>query len=144
MYEGNLLTGDSGDTCTLRYQDIGNSDYSGDYSMSFKTVDFDFGNSIEKKVLKRVYVTLKSEERTGQNIDLSLNYYIDGSTTAYSLSSADLGEAVEPGLFVAKFPVPIDQAATFRWLSLGMSYTGNQGPIKIYGIKAIYRPLDWD
>jgi len=144
VYEHKLFTGDSEDTGFLRQQDIGIDDSGTDFKFSFQTADFDFGNPLERKLLKRIYLLLKSEEVVGQNIDLSVNYYIDGSTTAYSLGSAGLNEADESGFFIAKFPALIAQQDTFRWLSLGIEYEGKQGPVNIYGIKLVYTPIDWE
>jgi len=144
IYRNEFYTGDSKDTGYIYKQNIGLDDAGNDFDFSFKTSDYDFGNPLERKLLKRIYLLLKSEELPNQNIDLTLNYYIDGSTTAYSLSSVDLSEALEEGYFVAEFPVPNNQAATFHWLSLGISYTGDQGPVEVYGIRVVYSIKGWE
>lgn len=141
MYENQLYTGDSRPTGKLHLQDIGVDDAGNAYNFQLRTSDYDFGNPIEKKKLKRVYFIFKSEETPGQNINLNVHYYINGSTTAYSLNSAGLDEAVENGYFVAKFPAINGQASTFNWLSLEIDYNGKQGPLNLYAIKVVYEPI---
>lgn len=144
LYEGKLLTGDSRNTGYIYQQDIGIDDAGLPFGFKVKTNSFDFGEPTIRKQLKRVYLFLKSEEISGQNIDLSVKYYINGSTTAYSLNSVNLSEAPEKGYFVAKFPVPVGQEAKFNWLSLSIEYSGKQGPLYIYGIKVVYQPLFYE
>ena len=141
IYDNQLYTGDSRDTGHMHLQDIGIDDDGSSFSFHIKTSDYDFGNPVEKKKLKRVYLMLKSEEVTGQNIDINVKYSINGSTTQYTLNSVDLNEAVETGYFVAKFPAINEQASTFNWINFDISYDGTQGPINLYGIKAIYSPI---
>ena len=144
LYENRPYIGDSRSTGQLIQQNIGIDDSGDPFEFHIKTADFDYGNAIEKKELKRVYLTLKSETVPGQNINLTLNYYINGSTTPYSLSSVGLSEAVEPGYFVAKFPAINSQPTTFNWLSYELQYSGVQGPISLYSIRTIYRPIRWE
>jgi hypothetical protein len=119
------------------------------YDFSVKTSDFDFGNPLEKKELKRIYLTLKSEERSGQDIKLNVKYYINGSTTPYSLTvstdaEVNLDEATEPGYFVAKLPAINTQPTTFNWLSIGVDYAGNEGPLRLYSVKVVTKPIRWE
>jgi hypothetical protein len=125
-------------------QDLGIDDNGSDFDFYIKTSDFDFGNPIEKKVLKRLYLTLKTEAVTGQDINLTVKYYINGSTTAYSLQSVNLNESVENGYFIAKFPVNENLPATFNWLAVSVEYDGKQGPVSIYQIRAIYKKLRYE
>jgi hypothetical protein len=143
VYENQLMTGDSQNTGLMFIQDGLDvfTDNGSNYDFYIKTNDFDFGNPIEKKVLKRIYLMLRSEEKSGQDIDLTLKYYINGSTTSYSLSSVGLEEATEKGYFVAKFPAINSQPSTFNWLGLSLEYDGEEGPINLYGIKVIYSKL---
>ncbi len=139
-----LYTGDSKDSGYVYLQDIGTQDNTNQFSFDIKTNDYDYGNPVEEKLLKRVYLYLKTEDYSGQNINLTLKYYINGSTTAYSLGAVPLNEAPENGYFVAKFPAIIGQQSAFNWLSLEISYTGDEGPLGVYGIKVIYEPLTWE
>ena len=144
VYENVLYTGDSNDTGIIRLQDIGVDDVGVPYTFRIKTSDYDFGNPIELKKLKRIYLMLKSEEKSGQNIEINVRYYIDGSTVAYDVGMADLNEATESGYFVAKFPVPNSQQNTFHWIKIEVEYAGKQGPLHVYGIKAVYTPIRWE
>lgn len=143
VYDNKLYTGDSQNTGYIYQQSTGTTDNGGNYSFKIKTSDYDYGNPVVKKLLKRVYLTLKSETQ-GQNIDLTVKCYINGSTTAYSLNSVGLDEADESGYFVAKFPVSIEQEIAFNWLSFEIEYAGGQGPLSLYSIRSVYKSLRWE
>jgi len=150
VYNNQLYTGDSNATGLIYVHCDAvhpcSSDVSGPFDFSIKTADFDYGNPLEKKELKRIYLTLKSEETSGQNIKLNVKYYINGSTTPYSLTvstdaEVNLNEAVEPGYFVAKLPAINTQPTTFNWLAIGIDYAGNEGPLRLYSIKVVYKDI---
>lgn len=143
IYSTNFYTGDSRSGGFINQQDVGMNDNGDAYEFKIKTNDYDFGNPVELKKLKRLYVTTHSET-PGQNIQLSVNYYIDGGTTPYSLGSAALSEALEGGYYAAKFPAINTQPSTFRWLSISIAYSGSQWPMGVDSIKVIYSPLRWD
>ena len=145
LYNNNTYLGDSRDSGYIyQYTQDNLTDDDSPFSYKIKTGNLALTTPVEKKVFKRLYLFLKSETVPGQDIDLTVKYYIDGSTTAYDLGSADLSEATEPGYFVAKFPVPLNITATFHWLSFSIEYDGTQGPVNIYGIKIVYMPTEWE
>jgi hypothetical protein len=145
IYNRELYTGDSQDTGYIYKQDVGLDDNGNSFDYKLITNDNDFGNPYSKKILKRVYLVLKSEEISGQNIDLSVKYYIDGSTTAYSMGTVGLSEAKEKGYFVAKFFPSVATATAFHWIKFEIANNqGKQGPIHLYNILAVYREIGWD
>lgn len=150
-YNNYLFTGDSNQTGKLyMHCDYGNlrscyGDDGADYDFSIKTSDFDYGNPLDKKELKRIYLTLKTQETSGQNIKLNVKYYINGSTVGYSLGEAELTESVEPGYFIAKFPAINTLPVTFNWLSIGVDYISDEhnmtDSLKIYSISTVYKTI---
>lgn len=156
VHNTKLYTGDSRGNGIINQQDIGLFDIENSagiignarkYIFNIKTNDYDFGNAVEKKQLRRVYLMLKSGSNSDETVNLTLKYYVNGSTTAHTFtpnSNVYLSESGEPGLFVAKFPAPVQQEVTFNWLSLELDYTGDQGPLSLLGIKVVYKPLRWE
>lgn len=144
VYKNRLYTGDSQATGKVYLQDVGHDDAGASYRMRLRTADLDFGDPTARKSFKTLYVLLKSEEDITQDIDLAFRYRIDGSTRTYSLGSCGLDEAAEEGYFVCKMPFPTTEAVEARWLSLEVDYTGDQGPVRIYGMKIIYTRKERD
>lgn len=144
IYNRKLYTGESTATGFIYQQDIGSNDNGNSFAMTMRSADIDLGNPAERKILKTVYVYLHPPTDASQTVNPTFTYYIDGSTVPYSLGTASLAESPESsGYFVAKLPVPASQPSTFHWFSLGMDFTGNVGPLRIYGIQVIYEPVEW-
>ncbi len=143
-YLNQPFLGDSAATGTIYQFDSGNSDNGGNFTMSFQTADLDMGNPAQQKSFKRAYLFLGAPANPSQSVNLNCSYTIDGSSTSYSFPPISLSESPEQsGYFVAKLPYPIGQATTGFWTSLGCSYTGSDGPVRIYGLRMIYENLSW-
>ena len=145
LYNNVPFLGDSNATGSIFQFDTGQDDAGNPYSMSFKTADMDLGNPAQRKVFQTLYLTADGPASASQNISVSCNYSLDGSSTTYPLSSTNLSEAPEAsGYYVAKMPFPISQPTSGHWINLSCSYTGAQGPVRIYSLKLIYGKLSYD
>jgi len=144
LYNRKLYTGDSQNTGFIRLQDTGHSDSGSAYDFRLRTIDDDLGNSEQRKVFNWLYLEFKSENDISDDINISVDYYLDGSTTSYSLGSVNLGEADEPGILSAKVPFPANQRHDGKWISLRFTYTGIDGPVTFYKAKLYYERLRED
>ncbi len=145
LYLNHLYLGDSNATGNVYEMDQGYNDNGAQYTTSFQTADLDMGNPAQMKIFERVYISLNFAPSATSNISLACNYVIDGSTTVYSLGTANLNENPESsGYFTAKFPFPVGNTAQGHWINLSCSYTGSDGPIEIYNIRMVYQNASWD
>ena len=145
LYLNQLYLGDSGATGTIYQMDSGYDDSGTPFTMEFKTPDLDMGNSAEIKQFDRVYLQISAPNSNPANTSISCTYTLDGSTIPYSLGTVALSEATEQyGYFNAKLPFPSGQAGRGHWISLDCSYSGANGPVNVYGLKVVYKPLNWE
>ena len=145
LYLNQLYIGDSNDAGNVYLMESGQSDNGSPFTMSFKTADLDMGNPAQNKSFSRLWMFVGSQANPAQSINLSCSYQLDGSSTSYALGSYDLaGVPEQSGYAVAKFPFPAGQPARGHWISISCSYSGTDGPARIYGMKMAYKNLSWD
>lgn len=144
LYNNKLYTGSSQNDGYVYLQDVGTNDDGSSFTFKIKTPDLDFGNPSQRKIFKTLYVDLAGPAIVTQSINVSASYNVDGSTTSYSLSAANLNEADEQSAyFTAKFPFPKSQKVDGHWLAITLQYTGADGPLRIYGMRLIHEGIDW-
>lgn len=144
-YLNQLFLGDSNATGKIYQAETGQSDNGGAFTTSFRTGDLDFGEPAQRKILQWAYVLLDGPASGSQSIQLACNYQLDGSSTSYSLGQSDLREAPEQsGYYVAKMSVPVGSPATGHWINVGCSYSGTDGPLRVYGLKLVYQKVAWE
>ena len=145
LYQNTLYTGDSNATGTVYQQDIGQSDNSNPFTMTFQTADLDGGDPNMNKQFSRAYIILNAPSNNNGSASLSCNYAIDGSTSTYPLGSATLSDSSNiNGYWVAKLPFPSSQPVTGHWVNMTCSYTGTVGPIAVHRVKLVYTNQSWD
>lgn len=143
IYNRKIYCGDSGATGRVYQMDVGHNDDGASFTSTIKTKDFNFGNTWQPKILKRMYFDLAGLPNIDYSISLTPSYTLDASTDTFSLPSINLNE--DYSRFIApKVPASLDYNTTGRWMSFGLTNTGNQGPWKLYGIKAVFSRLTED
>lgn len=144
-YLNQLFLGDSQSTGKIYQAETGTSDNGGAFTYSFQTADLDLGEPAQRKDFKWAYLLVDGPQNSAQNISIACSYAIDGSTTSYSLGSTNLGEAPEQsGYYVAKFPFPASSPTSAHWLNVSCSYSGTDGPVRVYGLKLVYGRDAWE
>jgi hypothetical protein len=105
--------------------DTGFNDDGGDYTASFRTKAYSFGDEDAEKEFDKLYVTLKTDA-TEPVIDITVSYVLDDSTSSNSLGTIALDEDSDAGILNAKVPFPLTQNLTGRYLDLEFSNTGQR------------------
>lgn len=147
LYLNQPYIGDSNATGTIYQLESGNSDNNKPFTASFKTGDLDFGVPAQLKKFERMYLFVNAPAALSQNINVTCQYSLDGSTTTYNLQSFNLTSVPEPtasGYGVAKYPFPTGSPTKGHWLNVSCNYTGSDGPLSIYGLQIIWTPINWD
>ena len=145
IYLNKPYIGDSNSTGNIYQFDSGLSDNGNAFTSSFQTADLDFGVPAQLKRFRRMYLFVNGPPGPSSAISVSCNYFIDGSTTSYSLSNYSLTSAPEQtGYGVAKFSFPAGNTSTAHWLNMSCNYSGSDGPLKIYGLQLVWAPINWE
>lgn len=145
LYLNQPFIGDSNATGRIYQLESGQSDNGANFTYSFQTGDLSFGSPAERKDFERLYIYVNSPVQSAQSISLACNYSLDGSSVTYSLNSYPLSNAPQgAGYSVAKFQFPTGQPSTGHWLNVSCSYTGNTGPVRVYGMQMAYKKSSWE
>jgi len=143
LYNRKLYCGDSASTGFVYQMDVGQDDDGASFTSTIKTKDFDFGNTWQKKELKRMYYDLAGLPDPGYAISLTPSYTIDASTDTFSLNAINLNEDYSR-FIAAKVPADLSNNVSARWFSFGLTHSGLQGPWKVFGLKIVFTRLTED
>lgn len=145
LYLNQPYIGDSAATGLIYQLESGQSDNGGSFNYAFQTGDLSLGSPAERKDFERLYLYVNSPVNSAQSISLSCNYSLDGSSVTYSLSSYPLSSAPQGAAYsVAKFSFPSGQPSTGHWLNLACNYSGNTGPVRVFGLQIVWRKSSWE
>lgn len=142
LYNRKWYCGDTNDTGKVYLMDTGFSDKGGDFTASFRTKAYSFGDENAEKEFDKLYVTLETD--TSEPVpDISVSYVLDDSTSSNSLGTIALDEDSTAGILHAKVPFPLTQNLTGRYMDLEFSNTG-QRDFTIFNINVYFttHPID--
>ena len=137
LYERKLYCGSSTSAGQVWRQDIGTDDDGSGFVSRIRTKAFNFGHPQMRKSYSRLYLDLEPSPESSSSINLTGRYVIDRGTTTTSLGVIDIGE--DPGhIPVGKFPFPLSDIVSGRYIQLELESTGMNQPWRLYGGRLYY------
>ena len=142
LFNRRWYCGDSSDTGFIYQLDIGEDDNGLGYRSFIKTKDYAFGDIDREKQYNRAYLHLSPEPDSSYNISLDLDYRIDASSETLSLGTVNLGDDSTGGILTSKFPFPVDQNQSSRYINFMLSNNGANQPWRLFNMSFYFRYLN--
>lgn len=140
LYNRKLYCGSSTAAGQVWLLDNGDDDDGTAINSRIKTKAFNLGLPERPKKFRSLYLDLEPSPDSAQTISLSGTYFLERSTTSYSLGSVDLNE--DPGsIMTSKLPFSLSNPVSGRYIQIQLESTGLNSPWRLFGGRLYYLPM---